>query len=448
MIKKIKWNNHISLGNLELDFKKSDGAVYNTIILAGENGSGKTTILNTLSTFLNGHSMEPFEYIDYDVDNVDYHIVPQKGSAQHGFHIRFFNGNSQGETVRTSIGINEDIFEKDSKDIRFYGCSYSKARSGFNTQPVKSVTTQQVDVEKYEPDNQDNFTRIKQLLIDIEQQDDAAWRKETEQGNISDSVYNSFYTKRSKSFRFKNAFNSFFVNITFDRIDNNNSQEKTILFKKHGKSIAVDDLSTGEKQIVFRGAHLLKNINSISGGIVLIDEPELSMHPMWQKKILNYYRNLFTINGLQTVQMIMATHSEYVLQSALYDSENVLIINLSDNQGVIEGKRIAPGVLPTITAAETNYIVFGILSIDYHIELYGYLQSKEGKHHIKDCDSFIAASALYDSTKHSKPDSYNNIKYQTLPTYIRNAIDHPDSGRTYTEKELKTSIELLIELCR
>ena len=52
MITKIKWNNHEILGNLELDFTKADGSPYSTIILAGENGTGKTTILETLSTFL------------------------------------------------------------------------------------------------------------------------------------------------------------------------------------------------------------------------------------------------------------------------------------------------------------------------------------------------------------------------------------------------------------
>ena len=45
MISTLKWNNYNALGNLELDFSKADGTVYNTIVLAGENGTGKTTIL-------------------------------------------------------------------------------------------------------------------------------------------------------------------------------------------------------------------------------------------------------------------------------------------------------------------------------------------------------------------------------------------------------------------
>ena len=44
MIKKIKWKEHPILGNLELDFCKKDNICYNTIILAGENGTGKRCI--------------------------------------------------------------------------------------------------------------------------------------------------------------------------------------------------------------------------------------------------------------------------------------------------------------------------------------------------------------------------------------------------------------------
>ena len=53
MITKLKWKDHPILGNLELNFTNSSGKPYNTIVLAGENGTGKTTILETLSTFLN-----------------------------------------------------------------------------------------------------------------------------------------------------------------------------------------------------------------------------------------------------------------------------------------------------------------------------------------------------------------------------------------------------------
>lgn len=48
MITKVKWKNYKALGNLELDFTNATGEPYNTIVLAGENGTGKTTVLESI----------------------------------------------------------------------------------------------------------------------------------------------------------------------------------------------------------------------------------------------------------------------------------------------------------------------------------------------------------------------------------------------------------------
>ena len=452
MIRKIKWNNHDILGNLELDFTKPDGSIYNTIVLAGENGTGKTTILETLSTFLNLGSIEAFEYIKYVVDGVPYTISQRANvNPELGFHVRKNESDGTTQTIRTNRNNSPQLIDSDLSDLRHYGFSYSKARSGFNTEKVKSTTTQQLDSEKYENDSNDDFTSVKQLIVDIDAQDNSEWMRITKAGMQTPFAT---FKQTSKVYRFEKAFNEFFGTVKFKGVDNTNPDEIKILFEKHGKEISIDSLSTGEKQIVFRGAHLLKNINSMSGGIALIDEPELSMHPKWQQKVLKYYRSLFNKNGSQDAQIIIATHSEYVLRSALEDRDNILIIVLSDDNGSIHSKNItAPTILPTITSAETNYLAFGILSVDYHIELYGYLQNKTGNDTVKSCDDYIAQSAFFNSALHAKTSSFTNQRgyttnYQTLPTYIRNLIDHPDPTQNYTQEEFKHSIELLIELCR
>ena len=67
-IRKVKWANHPILGNLELDFVNPvTNKPYSTIVLAGENGTGKTTILETLNTFLSIGSFEPFDGIEFEV---------------------------------------------------------------------------------------------------------------------------------------------------------------------------------------------------------------------------------------------------------------------------------------------------------------------------------------------------------------------------------------------
>ena len=64
-IKRIKWKEHPILGNIELDFTDDGGDIpYESIVFAGNNGCGKTTILDSVSTFLNRGS---FEYFDCSV---------------------------------------------------------------------------------------------------------------------------------------------------------------------------------------------------------------------------------------------------------------------------------------------------------------------------------------------------------------------------------------------
>ena len=53
-----------------------------------------------------------------------------------------------------------------------------------------------------------------------------------------------------------------------------------------------------------------------------------------------------------------------------------------------------------------------------------------------------------DADRHARPSSHGTTTYQTLPTFIRNAIDHPDPSRSFTQEDLRISIELLIKLCR
>ena len=451
MIKKIKWDNYISLGNLELDFTKPDGSVYNTIILAGNNGTGKTRILDSLSIFLNLGSISPFESIEYEVNEETYIITQMQELSNTSFHYRKKVSDGTPKPIRTDRYNNPNSLNNDTEDIRYYGFSYSRAKTGFKTNPINSSQTESIDSDKYDDDSNEDYTRIKQLLVDISGQDNSDWMKLCRSGAGNSKESFEVFKKSSRLHRFTEAFDGFFSNMKFSEIDegSGNNNEKKIIFSKYGKNIDVDDLSTGEKQIVFRGAHLLKNCRNIDGGIVLIDEPELSMHPSWQKKILKYYQTLFDNNGQQSVQMIIATHSSYVIESALKDKENVLVVVLNEKNGNVIAERIvAPSVLPVITAAETNYLAFHIPTIDYHIELYGYLQNKNNLGSIKSCDDYIARQSQYISSRHGWSSSYGNTQYQTLPTYIRNAIDHPDPNHTFTDEQLMISIELLIELCR
>lgn len=458
-IKKVKWSNHPILGDLELDFTNpATGEPFNNILFAGENGSGKTTILESISTFLNIGTFEYFDYLEYKAsDGQLYKAIPQTDMPTHMTFFDVTNPDGSIRKIRSDKSNDIASISTDILDVRQYGCVFSKARADFKTQKINSTTTKELDRDKYDIDNEDDFTSLKQLIVDVQNQDNQDYynvneerQRRGERPNTTDEFYNT-----SKIYRFKNAFNTFFDKIKYSRVRDVNG-EKSILFTKNSKEISIDKLSTGEKQIVFRGAYLLKNTKNLDGAAVMIDEPELSMHPKWQEKILQYYKNLFTENGAtQKAQLFFATHSEHVLKEALSNKNENIVIVLTDNAGVIGCKRIdAPSVLSNITNAETNYLAFDIISNDYHIELYGWIQEKEGLDTVKQCDNYIERHPPYNSAIHGKTSSFTHPRsrtatnYNTLSTFIRNCIDHPSATSTFSENELRTSIELLIELCR
>ncbi|PWW30826.1 AAA family ATPase [Chryseobacterium sp. AG844] len=449
-IRKVKWKGHPILGDLELDFLKPDNTPFDVVVFAGENGVGKTSILETIATFVNLGSFEFFEFIEYETEGKIVRAVPTDSE------INTFYNLIDGEST-TTIYAGKGRVHKESDEnpltISYNGGVFSKARADFKTEKIQSTTVKQLDVEKFDNDQEEDFTSLKQLLVDIDNQDNAIYaRLNRDRGENNPLNWKEFYPT-SKTFRFSKAFDDFFPNMKYEKADDVDG-EKTILFKKNGKSISIDNLSTGEKQIVFRGTYLLRNIKNLTKALIFIDEPELSMHPKWQKNILEYYENLFTTDNILNSQMFFSTHSEHVLNSALNKKENHIIIILEDTQGTIESKKInAPSVLPSITTAETNYVAFDIISNDYHIELYGYLQEKFQLRKVKDTDEYIVnQTQFYNPAIHQKVYTYNHSRgtttYNSLSTYIRNCIDHPDQIHSYSEAEIKTSIKLLIELCQ
>lgn len=448
-IKKVKWQNHPILGNLELDFINTNtGQPFKTILFAGENGTGKTSILQTLSTFLNMDSFEPFDYIEYIIDNQIYKAVPQEQTSQNPWFFDIIKPDSTRKSIFSYKLNNRHSISEDNEDPRHYGCVFSKARADYKTQKITHTTSKTLDNDKYDNDNEDDFTSLKQLIVDIQNQDNENYAEQNKALNNTPMPWTVFF-ETSKIFRFKNAFDNFFDKIEYEKVTDL-QDEKTILFKKNNNFISIDQLSTGEKQIVFRGIYLLKNSKNLENATIMIDEPELSMHPKWQQNILKYYKDLFTDSGIQKAQLFLASHSEHVLKEALSDKNNNLVIVLTDDNGTVKAKPIdAPNVLPTITAAETNYLAFDIVSNDYHIELYGWLQDKTNNNTVKSCDDYIKNSDEYNNIKHYKYSTHGaTTSYETLSTFIRNAIHHPDPTKTYTQAELRTSIELLIQLCK
>ncbi|MFZ4701143.1 MAG: AAA family ATPase, partial [Candidatus Methylumidiphilus sp.] len=176
------------------------------------------------------------------------------------------------------------------------------------------------DQKKEISENQFNqrFDKVKEIqnalvkygLSNIKEDDHPTYKKENAKAlyvYIDDiqkkmAVFSGFLEKLKT---FTNILNE--RRFTFKRIDI--SKDEGFKFSTtHGKPLALGDLSSGEQQEVVLLYELLFKVNS--GTLVLIDEPELSLHIAWQKQFLD---DLFKIIELQKISVIIATHSPQII---------------------------------------------------------------------------------------------------------------------------------------
>ena len=78
----------------------------------------------------------------------------------------------------------------------------------------------------------------------------------------------------------------------------------------NGKALALTDLSSGEQHEVVLLYELLFRVQP--GTLVLIDEPEISLHVSWQQEFIN---DLIKIAKMQQISFIIATHSPTIINN-------------------------------------------------------------------------------------------------------------------------------------
>ncbi len=73
-----------------------------------------------------------------------------------------------------------------------------------------------------------------------------------------------------------------------------------------GNPIPLTALSSGEQHLIVMFGHILFTSRLDSGGLVLLDEPEISLHPQWQIAATQAFKKVAEINNCR---MLLATHS-------------------------------------------------------------------------------------------------------------------------------------------
>jgi len=149
--------------------------------------------------------------------------------------------------------------------------------------------------------------------------------------------------------------------------------------------VDIDDLSSGEKEIFTLFMPFIENQiekkllelrnqanNETPSDItVLIDEPELHLHPILEYRVLNYLRKIVSEGG---VQFVVTTHSPTLLNSANFDELYLLspktdsitnqLTRLTNDEERLQALRILCGETYPITAGRNLLCIEGELPED------------------------------------------------------------------------------------
>jgi predicted ATPase len=125
-----------------------------------------------------------------------------------------------------------------------------------------------------------------------------------------------------------------------------------LLMSKSGRNLVFSDLSSGEQQLIGTSARLLAELESDS--LVIIDEPEVSLHPEWQIKYIPTLRDC--LSAMSAMHIMIATHSHFMV-SDLGEGDSSLVTT-SDEGGT--GITLFDGAVYGRSPENILYRVFGV----------------------------------------------------------------------------------------
>ena len=321
-IEKVHIKNVKGIKDLELSFRKDD-KILDLIVLAGINGSGKTTILEAIKDFFYN------KYLNFN--------GPEKSNVNLDIFFENFEKNKIEEAEKSSDNYKHALWD-------FFGTlqSYNLYRKNSNDY-YRNQIAKRFDIPPkiiYVP-AENKFEEIQTYSTTLSKEYEFI---NTINSNVIRDIPSYIATRRNylatieedltmKEITNKviNEINGIFDILELDvKLKGFSKDEKTLpIFENSaGEEFDINDLSSGEKQLFLRtlSIKMLEPNNSI----ILIDEPELSLHPKWQQRIIEVYKKIGENN-----QIIVATHSPHILGSV--SNEKILILYRDEN-GKIEAK--------------------------------------------------------------------------------------------------------------
>lgn len=300
-------------------------------ILTGPNGYGKTTVLKILNstfqpyfTFLDGGPTRvlpevPFRQVSLKFS--DNRLIEILKDSQKSFDIsqQVYFVTEQRLWMNTKLGAMRTIREY-AQELRIIIQDKLTAFSQIARELDSSfphrlfVRQEKISETEFKQRFQQIISIQKKLnnhnIVDFKEDNQPSYREEDARAL---AVYIEDTEKKLAVFAELLEKLNFFTEIlnerrfTFKQIHISRDEGFT-LSTDDSKSLSPQNLSSGEQQQVVMLYELLFKIQPNT--LVLIDEPELSLHVVWQQEFLNDLEKIVT---WQKIQVIIATHSPQII---------------------------------------------------------------------------------------------------------------------------------------
>ncbi len=178
--------------------------------------------------------------------------------------------------------------------------------------------------------------------------------------------------------------------------------------------------------------------------IILLDEPELHLHPKMQKELVSL------LIGLSSkVQIIIATHSPLFIKQ-LYGVNPLFHILEKEDGTPVKNDIKKQKIKDFLSLNEVNFMAFNLYTEEYFNELYETLyrkvQEEDGTINSRNFDQkyFIEKKSLLADKPHKSTSAAKKVSYITfVRNVIHHRIDYERAGLTYTEEEFQNAIQTM-----
>ncbi len=305
-------------------------------VLVGKNGSGKSTILKIVNSVLLEEYSDELKLISNCVidfsNNLEFKWSSEEISEDEVFKI-LLKGFNSDETKQRLVSLLEPITDEVNdknidvilRDIIPHLIEHRKKpvvakkfvsnkeiQERINIEFISTINMSANSINEITTSSGQHTNFLDFEIINEVQRLLSFDNKETLTENLL-SALNSLFSETNKVIEFSN--NKLVVKLT------------------NGTQIDFSQLSSGERQVIF--IFLKVVIASVDGALILMDEPEISLHLSWQEKLLNEIRRVNT-----TSQIIIVTHSPAMLMNGWIDSfvdiENIMTDVSTSNVSISE----------------------------------------------------------------------------------------------------------------